>query len=592
MNNPVKNPISVALRQSKKAIWGVALFSCAVNFLMLTGPLFMLQVYDRVLTSRSVPTLVALFILIVVLFGFLGLFDFLRTRILSRIGTKLDIDTMALANKAWIYVGLASAQRKQRPISDLTVIRQFIGSPGPLSLFDLPWVPFYLAIVYMLHFKLGLLATISAGVVVVLTIINELYTKKLIAESSQAEFQDHDFSELSNRNAEAIVAMGMTKNITSHWQAIRKRGLVAGQKASGWTDAISVTTKTIRMLLQSSMLALGAYLAIFQEITPGTMIAASILSGRALAPIDSAVGSWKNFIRARLAFARLKDSLAHLGVQREPVQLPDPKAHLSLLNVIKFSQEKGGNGNNRPILQGISFKLQPGDGLGVIGSSGSGKSSLARLIVGLWRADRGEIRLDEATYDQWDRDILGKHIGYLPQSVEMLPGTIMQNIARFDPEVTDKEVIAAAQLAGVHDLILNLPNGYSTEIRTGASVVSGGQAQRIALARAAVRMPALVVLDEPNSNLDAEGDAALGTAIRALRKNGSVVIVMAHRPSAIAAVNKILMLKDGKQMEFGDKEEVMRKVTRPPEGLRKAPPAPPAQPAPPAIAAKVAGRVG
>ncbi|MFK5980620.1 MAG: type I secretion system permease/ATPase [Rhizobiaceae bacterium] len=571
MKNPVENPINVVLSQSKKAIWGVALFSCVVNLLMLTGPMFMLQVYDRVLTSRSVPTLVALFVLIVVLFSFLGLFDFLRTRILSRVGTKLDIDIMALANKAWIYVGLAAAQRKYRPISDLTVIRQFIGSPGPLSLFDLPWVPFYLAIVYMLHFQLGLLATASAIVVVILTIVNDLYTKKLIAESSQAEFQDHDFSELSNRNAEAIVAMGMIKNITNHWQTIRKRGLVAGQKASSWTDAISVATKTIRMLLQSSMLALGAYLAIFQEITPGTMIAASILSGRALAPIDMAVGSWKNFIRARHAFSRLKESLAHLGIQPDTVQLPDPKGHLSLVNVIKMSPNQDGSGINKPILQGITLNLQPGDGLGVIGTSGSGKSSLARLIVGLWNADRGEIRLDGATYDQWDRDVLGKHIGYLPQSVELLPGTIMQNIARFDPEVTDEEVIAAAKLAGVHDLVLNLPNGYSTEIRPGKSVVSGGQAQRIALARAAVRMPALVVLDEPNSNLDAEGDAALTAGIRALRSSGSVVIVMAHRPSAIAAVNKILMLKDGKQMEFGEKDEVMRKVTRPPEGAGRIP---------------------
>lgn len=343
------------------------------------------------------------------------------------------------------------------------------------------------------------------------------------------------------------------------------------------------------MLLQSAMLALGAYLAIFQEITPGTMIAASILSGRALAPIDMAVGSWKNFIRARQAFSRLKESLSHFATQHETVQLPDPKGNLSLLNVIKFSQEKGANGNNRPILQGVSLKLQPGDGLGVIGSSGSGKSSLARLIVGLWHADRGEIRLDGATYDQWDRDILGKHIGYLPQSVEMLPGTITQNIARFDPEVTDEEVIAAARLAGVHELILNLPNGYSTEIRTGASVVSGGQAQRIALARAAVRMPALVVLDEPNSNLDAEGDAALTTAIKALRDSGSVVIVMAHRPSAIAAVNKILMLKDGKQMEFGDKEEVLRKVTRPPENARKAPSVPTESPLD--VPRKITGRI-
>lgn len=558
------NPLKEALNKSRATFWSVGLFSCAVNILMLTGPLFMLQTYDRVLASRSVPTLVALFGLVAALYLFLGLFDFIRTKALSRAGYRLDVELAALAKKVWVFSSLISGGARARPINDLATLRQFLCSNGLPALFDLPWVPIYLAIVYLLHVWLGLLATAGAIIVITATFINEWITKKPIGEASAWELQDAQFAESSSRNAEAVIAMGMMGKVTSHWQALRHKALGKSQLAGGRSEFITAFTKVVRMLVQSGMLALGAYLAIYQEITPGTMIAASILGGRALAPVDLAVGNWKNFIRARQAYARLSAMLAGNADGHAPVQLPKPTGKITVSNLLKLTpSDKALPSNHSPILQGIHFKLEPGDGLGVIGPSASGKSTLARLLVGLWMPDKGTVRLDDATFDQWDRDEVGKYIGYLPQSVELLSGTIRQNIARFDTEVSDEDVIAAARLAGVHKLILNLPDGYSTDLAKGMQVLSGGQVQRIALARAVLRMPALVVLDEPNSNLDAEGDAALCQAIEHLRKNGSCVIVMAHRPSAIAAVNKVLMLQNGRQIEFGDRDEILRKVTRP-----------------------------
>jgi len=557
-----QNPVRAAVSKSKTALWSVGLFSCAVNILMLTGPLFMLQVYDRVLTSRSIPTLVALFALVAALYLFLGLFDFIRSRVLSRIGYRLDVELMALAKKTWIFLGLTAGRAMARPINDLASIRQFMCSNGLPALFDLPWVPVYLAIVYLLHVYLGLLATAGAIIVITATIISEFVTKKPIEEASGWELRDMNFSERSNRNAEAIIAMGMVSNITNYWEQIRHKALGLSQTAGGRSEFITALTKATRMLVQSSMLALGAYLAIFQEISPGTMIAASILGGRALAPVDAAVGSWKNFVRARQAYGRLTSMLQNDGAREAPVQLPEPKGNIEVENMSKLSSSNPATRDAKPILQGLHFKLQPGDGLGVIGPSASGKSSLARLLVGLWMPDKGSVRFEGATYDQWDRDLVGRHIGYLPQSVELIAGTVAQNIARFEPEAKDEDIVAAAKLAGVHELILKLPDGYSADLASGQVVLSGGQSQRIALARAVYGLPSLVVLDEPNASLDVEGDAALTNAIVELRKQGSTVVVMAHRPSAIAAVNKVLMLNNGNQIEFGEKNEVLAKVTQ------------------------------
>lgn len=563
-----KNPLKEAFARVRGGFAGIWLFSFAINILMLTGPMFMLQVYDRVLSSRSVPTLVVLFGFVVGLYAFYGLFEFLRNRMLSRIGYDIDVRLMPQAQKAWIRQGNASNAPAGAPVSDLASLRRFMCGGGPAALFDLPWLPIFLVFVFALHVWLGLLAVGGVTVVVFLALLNELTTRKPISQAAGLEHVEGRFGEKALQNADAIVSMGMMKHVTDHWSAMRHEAMANAQRGGGRTERFAALSKAIRMIIQSAILGLGAYLAILQEISPGAMIAASILAARAIAPVDQAIGNWRNFVNARTTYARLKTALAgHALGELSKTQLPQPKGRLSISSVFKF---RGPDAHADPIIKAMSFDLNPGDGLGVIGPSASGKSSLARLLVGLWSPDKGEIRLDGATFDQWDRDQLGRHIGYLPQNVSLLPGTVSQNIARFDPQAEDDEVIRAARLAGVHDLILQLPGGYDTIIGEGPVVLSGGQAQRIALARAVFREPTLVVLDEPNANLDHEGDKALASAVAQLRAHGKTVIVMAHRPSALASVNLVMMIRDGTLIEFGPKKKTLKKITRPANTLRAA----------------------
>jgi PrtD family type I secretion system ABC transporter len=556
-----QSALAAQLRDARGPLLAVAAFSCAVNVLMLTGPLFMLQVYDRVLTSRSVPTLVALFGLVAFLYLLMGLFDFLRTRVLSRLGYRLDVALMGRAQRRWTVQGLFLNAQGQRPAADLAALRQFLGSNALPALFDLPWVPIYLLVVFLLHPMLGLLATIAALLVTALTVLGEVLTKRPLGEGVVWESREARLAAQAHRNAEAVVAMGITSRVGARWEASRRAAMARAQAAANVTERLTATSKAVRLLVQSGILALGALLAIRGEISPGTMIAASILGGRALAPVDQVVGNWRNIARARLSYRRLGEAIGPAEAPTPPVALPAPRGSLRVEGVTQLVPGDGA-GHRPPILAGIGFALSPGDALGVIGPSASGKSTLARLLVGLWAPDRGSVRLDGATFDQWDPDALGRYVGYLPQTVELLPGTVRDNVARFDPEAEDEAVIAAARLAGVHELILRLPDGYQTEIGEGGALLSGGQRQRIALARAVYGTPPLVVLDEPNASLDAEGDTALTHAIGALREAGSAVVVMAHRPSAIAAVNLVLMLQDGQQVAFGPKEEVLKQVTR------------------------------
>lgn len=549
------------VRQARPALLGVAAFSFAVNLFMLTGPLFMLQVYDRVLTSRSVPTLIALFGLVILLYGFMGAFEFLRARVLSRVGYRLDASLMDRAHRRWTLAGLFPGGAGSRPASDLAAVRQFLASNGLPALFDLPWVPVYLAVIFLLHVWLGWLALGAAVLVTLITIASELLTRQPVAEAVAWEAREAQLAGQIHRNAEAVVAMGMTGTVGSVWQSARTRAMASAQAGGNKTEALTALSKAARLTVQSGILALGAFLAIRGEITPGTMIAASILGGRALAPVDQVVGNWRNIARARLAFGRLRDGLGAAAKDgAPPVELPEPQGEVRLEGATKFAPSADGSAT--PIIGDLSFELRPGDALGVIGPSASGKTTLARLLTGLWLPDRGSVRLDGATYDQWDSDRLGAHLGYLPQSVELIAGTVRDNIARFDPSAQDDDIIEAAKLAGVHDLILGLRDGYQTEIGEGGAILSGGQRQRIALARAVYGRPALVVLDEPNASLDADGDAALTRAIKSLRDKGTTVVVMAHRPSAIAAVNLVLMLDEGRQADFGPKEEVLKRVTR------------------------------
>lgn len=555
-----------SLKTLRSAFFSVGLFSGVLNLLALTGSIFMLQVYDRVLASRSVPTLVALSLLAIAMYGFLGLFEFLRMRVMSRAGFWLDAQLGLPTFRHWLARGLGGAQEGTRPLTDVAVIRQFLTSPGLMGIYDVPWIPLYLGIVFLIHYQLGLLTIGGALVVFGLALANERRTRHSLKEATAVEASETQFLEQTYRNSEAILPMGMLRDVGGHWVRMHGTGTRLAQQASERGEFYSAASKSVRMLLQSAMLGLAAYLAIKQEISSGMIIASNIISGRALAPIDQVIGQWKIIARTRQAYARLKLQLANVGQVEAPLQLPEPKGPLVVHGATKFAPDPAGQSTTgrRVLLNQITFALEPGDALGVIGPSASGKTTLARILVGSWIPDSGYVRLDGAAFDQWDLDILGRHIGYLPQNVELLAGSVHQNIARFDQDAKDEDVVLAAKMAGVHDTILKLPQGYATRIGYGATPLSGGQTQRIGLARALFRMPHLVVLDEPNSNLDAEGDAGVTAAIEQLRAAGSVVVVMAHRPSAIAAVNKLMMLQAGNVVEFGEKNEVLRKVTHQP----------------------------
>lgn len=552
------NEIKQALGYCRKALISIGLFSFVINMLMLTGPLFMLQVYDRVLTSRSIPTLIALTVLIAGLFGFMGILEIIRSKVLVRIGLKLDSVLTERIFNIWLLQGLLKSDgKKTNPLADLATMRQFLSGNAPVALFDLPWVPFYLALVFLLHWTLGLVAVVGALIVFVLALTNELSTRNHLKRGAAHTAAAGAYADQSHRNAETVLAMGMGENVQKRWQQSHQEGIKNNITASDRAGTLTATSKTFRMFLQSIILAVGAALAVEQLITPGVMIAASILTGRALAPVDQTLAQWKGVITARQAYQRLKALLNSIPKEKDKTDLPDPEGKLSVEKV--FVTPPGGS---KPALKGVNFTLEPGQGLGVIGTSASGKSTLARLLIGAWLPMQGTVRLDGATLDQWKRVSLGKHIGYLPQQVELFSGTIKENIARFSPEAQDADVIEAAQRAGVHEMILRLANGYETEIGTDGAGLSGGQKQRIALARALYLDPALVILDEPNSNLDSEGDASLTEAIKGIRARGKTVIVMAHRPSAIAAVDMLLMLNDGQKTAFGPKEQVLKEVTQ------------------------------
>ncbi|WP_299288280.1 type I secretion system permease/ATPase [uncultured Tateyamaria sp.] len=561
LNPHLDTPYRNAWRRLRGTMVTVALFSACVNILMLTGPMFMLQVYDRVLSSGSVATLQGLFLIVVVLFMFLGLYDFLRTRALSRAALRLDQEVGQDTHDLWVRSALLPGGETSRPLNDLAVVRGFLPSPAMLGLFDTPWIPFYLGVVFLIHPWLGMLAIAGVGVVTVVALLNQLTTKDYHAQAMRMDGAESHFVDQSRRNAEAIVPLGMAGRITGRWSDMHREGLAVGQTGSDRAEGYAAFSKSFRLLLQSALLGLGGYLALQQEISAGMIVAASIIAGRALAPVDAVIGQWRSIVRMREAHKRLKALFDGQAAKRPTVDLPPPEGHLHVSGVTKFAP-MAERGERPPILDEVSFYLAPGDAVGVIGPSASGKSTLARILVGAWAPDVGTVRLDGATLDQWAETALGKHIGYLPQNLELLAGTIRDNIARFDPQADDGAVIEAAKIAGVHDMVLQLPDGYATRLSYENPPLSGGQLQRIGLARAIFGMPRYVVLDEPNSNLDASGDDALSQAIVTLREAGSTVIVMAHRPSAIHAVNKVLVLHAGRVAEFGEKDKILQTATR------------------------------
>ncbi len=545
-----------ALSASRGVFGAVGIFSFFINALMLTVPLYMLQVYGRVLASRSEDTLLMLTLLALGLLLTLGLVDLARSRVLVRVGARFDNRLSDSVLSAMLVNRLRSQRAHGQPLRDLETIRTFLTGPGLLALFDAPWTPIFILVIFVLHPVLGFVAAGGAVVLFALAIVGELITRGPLREASKVSVNSHAFAESSLRNAEAIQAMGMMTGLLRRWLRRQEAAIGLQALASDRAGAVSASAKIVRQLLQIGMLGVGAYLAIRQVITPGVMVVASIIMARALAPVEVAINSWRSFLSARSAYARLQYLMAQWRPSQEPMKLPKPSGALAVEGVVAAPP-----GATKAILKGVSFALSKGEMLGLIGPNAAGKSTLARLLVGVWEPAAGHIRLDGADVCHWSREQLGPHVGYLPQDVELFDGTVAENIARFHEQPEGDKVVAAANRAGVHEMILELPEGYDTPIGEGGSVLSAGQRQRIALARALYGDPALIVLDEPNSNLDAEGEEALRTALTNLRAAGKTVIVIAHRPAIINAVDKLLVLRDGRVNMFGPPAEVLPSVT-------------------------------
>ncbi|WP_248447525.1 type I secretion system permease/ATPase [Sinorhizobium meliloti] len=551
---------AAALRDCRAAFIGVGVASALVNLLYLTGSFFMLEVYDRILPSRSIPSLIALSLLALLLYAFQGAFELIRGRMLVRIAGALDESLNGRIYRAMVKAPLKLRMQGDglQALRDFDQVRSFLSGLGPAALFDLPWLPFYIAICFLFHPVIGLIAIIGGLILTLLTYLTNRGTQAPAKKASEAGGLRNVFAQASQRNAEVVHAMGMSARLTALWERRNTEFRDENRRTSDIGNGYGALSKVFRMALQSGVLAAGAVLVIRGEASPGIIIAGSILTARALAPVELAIGNWRGLVAARQSWQRLKELLKALPEADAPLQLPDPRERLTVEGLAS-----GPPAAQRLIVSDVNFTVRAGGAVGVIGPSASGKSSLARAILGIWPAYRGSVRLDGAALDQWDSDALGKHVGYLPQDVELFAGTIAQNICRFAEDATSEAIVAAAKAARVNDLILRLPNGYDTEIGDGGMTLSAGQRQRVALARALYGDPFLVVLDEPNSNLDAEGEQALSEAIMSVRSRGGIVIVVAHRPSALASVDLVLMMNEGRMQAFGAKEQVLGQVLRP-----------------------------
>ena len=557
-----KEQINTAKRQQVESLTSgfrsifIFLFfmSGIINLLALTGSFYMLQIYDRALGSASIPTLVALSALAMGLYLFQGLFDMLRSQILIRIGARLDRKIAPMAHRVGIDMprfGFSSSEALERG-RDVDTVRGFMGSQGPVALFDLPWMPVFLVFVFILHPLLGALTFGGAFLLTMMTIATELLTRRLSAATYKAAIARNMVADSNARNSDVLKAMGFAGRAIGRFNAANEDHLELHTRTNDISGTFGALSRVLRMILQSAVLGLGAYLAIVGELSAGAILAASVASGRALAPIDLAIGNWKNVVAARAAFARLKETVTALAAADEPMALPAPVASLKVEGITVAAP-----GTGRVLLSDVTFEMSAGQAVGVIGPSGGGKTTLVRALTGIWPVLRGGVRLDDAEMGQWDSDALGKHIGYLPQDVALMDATVAENISRFTENADPAGIIAAAQAAGVHEMIVRLPDGYHTQLGPGGSALSGGQRQRLGLARALYGNPFLVVLDEPNSNLDGEGEAALTEAIKGICARGGIAVVIAHRPSALAAVHLVAVIQNGRMTTFGPKEDVI-----------------------------------
>jgi len=542
----------------RRAFLQVGGFSFVINMLMLVPAIYMLQLYDRVLMSRNSATLLMLTLVVLVLYVLLSMLELVRSRVLVRVGTQLDV---MLSNRVFTAAFERNLQRQggnpAQALSDLTTVRQFLSGAGIFAFFDTPWTPIFIIVAGLLHPLIGLFCLIGALILLALAWLNEMVTRKPLAEAMTHAMAAGQYANNNLRNAEVIEAMGMLGNIRRRWHERQQKFLALQALASDRSGVVMAVSKFMRITLQSLVLGLGAWLVLDNVVTAGAMIAGSILMGRALAPVDQVISTWKQWIAARAAYHRLNEMLKAYPLQPERLSLPAPRGDLLVENVTAAPP-----GTQRVVLKNLAFRINHGDVVGVMGASAAGKSSLARLLVGVWRPQVGHVRLDGADVSSWDKAELGPNIGYLPQDVELFDGSIAENIARFGDLDSDK-IMAAAQMAGVHEMILHLPQGYDTPIGVDGSGLSGGQRQRIGLARAVFGNPALVVLDEPNSNLDEPGEAALVQAIKALKARGRTVVVVGHRPSTFDVMDKILVLREGALAAYGPRDDVLAALRQP-----------------------------
>ncbi len=535
------------------------LFSIFVNLLMLTGPLFMLQVYDRVLGSRAVETLTALFLLVALLYGLMAMLDFARGRIVARFGARFQSQLDARVFDATLRRSL-NPQARAAPataLRDLESIQNLCASPVLLAVMDIPWTPVFLAAIFIFHPLLGWLAVAGGGLLIVIALLNQALTRRKVAEAQAASARANAFSEHARQAAEVVRSQGMQQDVTLRWLNQRSDALRQTIAASDWTGSFTSLTKSLRLFLQSAMLALGAWLVLQNELSPGAMIAGSILLGRALAPVEQSIGQWGMVEKARTAWASLNQFLDHTPPEAERTKLPTPAAQLAAKGLTVIPP-----GATAPTLRNVTLNLEPGTALGVIGKSGSGKTTLAKALLGLWHPAAGEIRLGGATLDQYDPNDLGQHIGYLPQQVTLFNGSVAENIARMSQNPDSQAVVDAAKKANAHELILSLEKGYDTFLEGNDSQLSGGQKQRIALARALYGDPVLLILDEPNSALDADGTEALNAAVRGLKAAGKSAIIMTHRPQAISECDNLAVVEKGQVVKFGTRDEVLNAMVQ------------------------------
>ncbi|MBC3301074.1 type I secretion system permease/ATPase [Pseudomonas sp. SWRI18] len=559
-------PLFKALGEYKRLLISVGCFTALINLLMLVPSIYMLQVYDRVLSSQNETTLVMLTLMVVGFFVFIGTLEAIRSFIVIRIGSQLERRFNLRVYKAAFERNLQCGQgHAGQSLGDLTHIRQFITGPALFAFFDAPWFPIYLFVIFLFNVWLGVLATAGALLLIGLACLNEYLTKTPLGEAGAFSQQSTQLATSHLHNAETIQAMGMLGALRERWFAVHARFLGLQNQASDTGSVMTSLSKSLRLCLQSLVLGLGAWLVIRGDMTAGMMIAGSILMGRVLSPIDQLIAVWKQWSSAKLAYQRLNELLREFPAQVEQMKLPAPNGQISFEQV-----SAGPPGRRLATLHQLSFNLGAGEVLGVLGASGSGKSTLARVLVGVWPTLAGTVRLDGADIHRWDRDDLGPHIGYLPQDIELFSGSIADNIARFR-EADPERVVKAAQQAGVHELILRLPQGYDTVLGDNGAGLSGGQKQRVALARALYGGPRLIVLDEPNSNLDTVGEAALASAIVQMKAQGSSVVLVTHRSSALAQADKLLVLNEGHLQAFGPSQEVLRALSGQQEAPKEKP---------------------